>query len=59
MGLELALMINSNVCYLLSGIRYSEHAPIDSYTPDLDVCGSYLAALADLFIGGRNVNRFS
>jgi hypothetical protein len=52
MGLELALMINSNVCYLLSGICYPERALIGSYTPDLDVYGSYFPAwLICLLVG--------
>ena len=52
MGLELALMINSNVCYLLSGIFYPERVPIGSYTPDLDVYGSYFPAwLICLLVG--------
>src|ERR1700733_2601896 len=52
MGLELALMINSNVCYLLSDICYPEGTPIGSYTPDLDVYGSCFPAwLICLLVG--------
>jgi hypothetical protein len=37
-------MINSNILYLLSGVCYPESAPIGSYTPSLDVYGSYFPA---------------
>ena len=44
--------MNSNVYYLLSGICYSEPAWIGSYTPSLDVYGSYFPAwLICLFVG--------
>ena len=52
MGWELALMINSNVCYLPSGICYPEPEWIGSYTASLDVYGSYFPAwLICLFVG--------
>lgn len=35
-------MIDSNILYLLSGVP--ESAPIGSYTPSLDVYGSYFPA---------------
>jgi YtcA family len=45
-------MINSHVYYLLSGICYPEPARIGSYTPSLDVYGSYFPAwLICLFVG--------
>lgn len=45
-------MINSNFCYLLSGICYPEPARIASYTPSLDVYGSYFPAwLICLIVG--------
>jgi hypothetical protein len=37
-------MINSNILYLLAGVGYPESAPIGSYTPSLDVFGSYFPA---------------
>ena len=46
------LIMNSNVYYLLSGICYPEPASIGSYTPSLDVYGSYFPAwLICLFVG--------
>ena len=45
-------MMNSNVYYLLSGTCYPEPALIGSYTPSLDVYGSYFPAwLICLFVG--------
>ncbi len=37
-------MIKPNVCHLLCAICYPERAPIGSYTPSLDVYGSYFPA---------------
>ena len=45
-------MINPNVCYSLCAICYRERAPIGSYTPSLDVYGSYFPAwLICLMVG--------
>ena len=45
-------MMNSNVYYLLSGMCYPEPALIGSYTPSLDVYGSYFPAwLICLMVG--------
>ena len=45
-------MINSNFHYLLSGIFYREPPHIGSYTPSLDVYGSYFPAwLICLIVG--------
>lgn len=45
-------MINSNLRYLLSGIFYPGPAWVGSYTPSLDVYGSYFPAwLICLIVG--------
>ena len=45
-------MIKSSVCYLLWAIRYPGGVPIGSYTPSLDVYGSYFPAwLICLMVG--------
>ena len=45
-------MINSNVCYLLSDVCCPGSARIGSYTPSLDVYGSYFPAwLICLIVG--------
>jgi hypothetical protein len=45
-------MINSKFCSLLSGIFYPESAWFGSYTPSLDVYGSYFPAwLICLIVG--------
>jgi YtcA-like protein len=46
------MILNSNFCSSLSGIFYPESAQVGSYTPSLDVYGSYFPAwLICLIVG--------
>ena len=51
-------MINSSMRYLLSDICYPEPAHIGSYTPSLDVYGSYFPAWLICLMDGGNTNHF-